>query len=368
MAMSGGATRCSWRAPGRVNLIGEHTDYNAGYVLPFAIAAGTTAHIETRGDDMVEVRSAQREDVVRLRLDDLHPGTGGWSGYPLGVLWALRARRHRLPGLTIALDSDVPVGAGLSSSAALVCSVATAVNDLLGLHLAEFDLLAVTRSAENDYVGAPTGGMDQLAALRCTAGNALFCDMRSLETEQVPLPLGEHALLVVDTRAEHRHATGEYRRRREGCEAAARVLGVPALRDVVDLDAALLRLQDDELRRYTRHVVTENRRVLQTVAALRAGDLASVGPLLTASHASMRADFAISGPELDLAVETLLGTGALGARLTGGGFGGCVIALLPTREADAAADAVHRAFAAAGLAAPHAFLVAPSAGAHRVAA
>jgi galactokinase len=210
--------------------------------------------------------------------------------------------------------------------------------------------------------------MDQLAALRATSGHALFCDMRTLATEQVPLPLGEFALLVVDTRAEHRHADGEYRKRREGCERAARLLGLSALRDVsVDgLDAALSRLDDEELRRYTRHIVTENERVLQTVAALRAGDLAAVGPLLTASHASMRDDFRITGPELDTAADTLLEAGAVGARMTGGGFGGCVIALLAPDLVERAAAAVRSAFADRGFGEPASFLASPSAGAHRV--
>jgi galactokinase len=349
-----------------VNLIGEHTDYNEGFVLPFAIRAGCTAFVEGRSDQMVSVRSAQRSVPVQVGLDDLQPGLGGWAGYPLGVVWTLRARGHDLPGLTIEMDSDVPIGAGLSSSAALVCAVATAVDDLLQLNLSSAELLAVTRSAENDFVGAPTGGMDQLAALNCTAGAALFCDMRSLETEQVPLALDPLALLVVDTKAEHRHADGEYRRRRAGCEEAARQLGVPALRDVDDLDAALRRLEDDELRRYTRHVVTEDTRVLDTVAALRAGDFAAVGPLLTASHASMRDDFRITGPELDQAVESLLAAGAQGARLTGGGFGGCVVALIDAALVDAAGDTVHAAFAERGFAAPRPFVVQPSDGARSV--
>ena len=356
----------AWRAPGRVNLIGEHTDYNDGYALPFAIRAGCTATVEVRGDRTVTVRSAQQPAPVEFSLADLRPGTAGWAGYPLGVLWALRQRGHDLPGLTIVLDSDVPVGAGLSSSAALVCSVAAAVDDLLQLTLSRDELLAVTRSAENDFVGAPTGGMDQLAAFNCVEGTALLCDMRSLETQQVPLVLGDLALLVVDTRAEHRHADGEYRRRRAGCEQAARQLGVRALRDVDDLDAALARLTDDELRRYTRHVVTENARVLDTVTALRAGDLTAVGPLLTASHASMRDDFRVSSPELDLAVESLLATGALGARLTGGGFGGCVVGLIDSARADGAGEAVRAAFASRGFAMPHPFVVHPSDGTHRV--
>jgi galactokinase len=356
-----------WRAPGRVNLIGEHTDYNGGFVLPFAIAQGATATIDSRPDELVEVASTQRPEPVRIEVGDLSPGAGDWAAYALGVVWALGRRGVEVPGLSISIDSDVPVGSGLSSSAALVCSVATALDELLALELSADDLLALTRSAENDFVGAPTGGMDQLASLRCTAGNALFCDMRSLTTEQVPFELGDLTLLVVDTRAEHRHADGEYRRRREGCERAARRLGVRSLRDVDPdgLDAALGRLDDDELRRYTRHVVTENDRVLHTVAALRADDLAELGRLLTASHASMRDDFRITGPELDAAVDALLDAGALGARMTGGGFGGCVIGLLATAELDAATAAVRETFAARDFIEPHAFPAVPSRGAHR---
>jgi galactokinase len=356
-----------WRAPGRVNLIGEHTDYNDGYALPFAIAAGCTAVVEARNDGVVAVHSAQRTEPVLTRVADLTPGSGGWAGYALGVVWALRTG-HDIPGVTISLDSDVPVGAGLSSSAALVCSVATAVNELFELGLSDAELLAVTRSAENDFVGAPTGGMDQLAALRCTAGHALFCDMRTLATEQVPLDLGDWALLVIDTRAEHRHADGEYRRRRVGCERAAALLGVPALRDVqvMDLEPALATLDDEELRRYVRHVVTEDDRVLRTVAALRADDRAALGPILTASHVSMRDDFRITGTELYVAVETLLDAGAFGARMTGGGFGGCVIGLLADADVHAATDAVRAAFASRGYAEPDAFRAAPAGGAHRV--
>src|SRR3954447_10866776 len=242
----------SWRAPGRVNLIGEHTDYNEGFALPFAIAQGCSASLARRDDRRVLVSSRQQPDRVDVALDELRVGTGGWAGYALGVVWALRESGLDVPGLTVELDSDVPVGSGLSSSAALVCSVATAVDDLLGLDLDADALLALTRRTENDFVGAPTGGMDQLAALRSVADHALFCDMRALATEAVRFALDELSILVIDTRAEHEHASGEYRRRREGCEAAAQQLGVRALRDVGpdDLDAALARLEDDELRRY----------------------------------------------------------------------------------------------------------------------
>jgi galactokinase len=355
----------SWRAPGRVNLIGEHTDYNDGFVLPFATGFGCSATVEQRSDDLVRVVSAQLGAAPDRRIGELRPGRSGWVGYALGVVWALRQRG--LPGLEITLDSDVPIGAGLSSSAALVCSVAAALNDLLGLDLDGDELLAITRRAENEFVGAPTGGMDQLAALRCTPGHALFCDMRSLSTEQVPLELTGLRLLVVDTRAEHQHASGEYRRRREGCEEAARQLGLGALRDLqpAGLDEALPRLADDELRRYTRHVVTENDRVLQTVERLRAGDTAGIGPLLNGSQASMRDDFRITIPELDVAADTLVAAGALGARMTGAGFGGSTISLVPEERVDAVREAVTRAFADQGWAEPVVGVTEPGDGARR---
>ncbi|MGH8859687.1 MAG: galactokinase, partial [Jatrophihabitantaceae bacterium] len=260
---------------------------------------------------------------------------------------------------------------GLSSSAALVCSVTTALDDLFALGLSDADLLAVSRRAENDYVGAPTGGMDQLASLRCTAGNVLFCDMRSLGTEQVPFDIAAEGLtvLVIDSRAEHSHAGGEYRQRRAGCERAAAVLGVPALRDVAigDLDDALHRLADDEeLRRYVRHVVTEDDRVLRTVELLRAARVRDIGPLLSESHASMRDDYRITIPELDVAADTLVAAGALGARMTGGGFGGCVIALIAEDRVPAAVAAVHDAYAVRGFRAPGALTVRPAQGAHRL--
>jgi galactokinase len=359
----------SWRAPGRVNLIGEHTDYNAGFALPFAIGQACAATVERLDAPVLELSSAQFDGALRLPLAQLRPGPHSWSAYAAGVAWVLREWGVDVPGLRIALDSTVPTGAGLSSSAALVCAVATAVDDLLGLDLAPGRLLELTRSVENDYVGAPTGGMDQLAALQCTDGHALFCDMRTLGVEQVPLPLesGGLTILVIDTRAEHRHADGEYRQRRAGCERAAALLGVPALRDVAvsELAAALAALPDDELRRYTRHIVTENDRVLQTVELLRAGLVREIGPLLTESHVSMRDDYRITIAELDVAVDTLLTAGAFGARMTGGGFGGCVIALIPVELAAPAVTAVRAAFDRRGFTAPADFTARPSAGAHR---
>ena len=364
-----------WRAPGRINLVGEHTDYNDGFVLPFALAVGCTATVDDRAEDGAggwSVRSEQEPDpvvVARTGLADAAE-VPEWSQYVLGTLWLLVDRGVDVPPLDIVVDSDVPTGAGLSSSAALVCSVAGAVDDHLGLGLDADALFALTRDVENDAVGAPTGGMDQLVSLRGREGHALLCDMRDHATTPVPLDLAaaDLAMLVVDTRAPHRHSDGEYGARRRGCEEAARRLGVPALRDVAaaDLDDALARLDDDEHRRYVRHVVTENARVLEVAELLEAGRIRDTGPLLTASHTSMREDFRITVPEVDTAVEALLAAGAAGARMTGGGFGGCVIGLVPADGVEAAADGVRRAFADAGFDEPEWFTAAAEAGARRL--
>jgi galactokinase len=360
-----------WCAPGRVNLIGEHTDYNDGFALPFAIEQACTATVAVLAEPVVVVSSAQRDDEVRLALADLQPGTGDWAGYAAGAAWVLQRMGVDVPGLRIRLDSTVPTGAGLSSSAALVCSVGAALNDLLDLALSREQLLTLTRNVENDFVGAPTGGMDQLAALYCNEGHALFCDMRTVVGEQVPLPIDDDglAIVVVNTRAQHQHATGEYRARREACEQAADLLGVDALRDITmaDLPAALRTLPTETLRGCTRHVVTENDRVLRTVELLQAGRLGDIGALLTASHVSLRDDYRVSIAELDVAVDTLLAAGALGARMTGGGFGGSVIALLDERLVNAATQGVTAAFAGHNFTAPVAFTARPSRGARRVA-
>lgn len=365
-----GPSPSSWRAPGRVNLIGEHTDYNAGFALPFAIEQGCTATIEAGDGAAVTVTSTQRTDPVTVQVTDFRHADLGWAGYPIGVLWAMQQRGVDVPALHIHLDSSVPGGAGLSSSAALVCSVAAAANDLLGLGFDTAELLAITRSAENDFVGAPTGGLDQLAALYCTAGNVLLCDFRSFAVRQVPFELAQAGLmmLVIDTRATHKHATGEYGARRAACEEAARLLGVKALRDVAvaDLDTALAKLPEDMLRRCARHIVTENDRVLSTVDLLDRGDIAAIGPLLTASHDSLRDDYRITIDELDVAVATALDAGALGARMTGGGFGGSVIALVPADLVDACAEAVAAEFERRGFTAPAWFVAEPAAGAHRI--
>jgi len=372
-------TVARWRAPGRVNLIGEHTDYNDGFCLPLAIEAACTATVTPLDDPVVEVVSAQMNAPVELALDGLAPRSlaeelaeqARWAGYPAGVVWALAERGHRLAGLSIEIDSDVPTGAGLSSSAALECSVAGAVNDLFGLGLDRSELVSVARQAENDFVGAPTGGMDQLASVFGQAGHVLLCDMRSLAVEAVPFDLAAAGLtlLVTDTKASHQLTDGAYGERRSDCEEAARQLGVPALRDIelAELASALSRLPNDRLRKRARHVITENDRTLACAELLRQGRLREIGPLLTASHASMRDDFENTVPEVDLAVEVMLAFDAYGARMTGGGFGGCVIGLFEPRQARAAAVALDGAFGGRRYTAPVTFEVRPAAGLHRLA-
>ncbi len=355
-----------WRAPGRVNLIGEHTDYNDGLALPFALEQSCVAAVRRAGDGTFTATSAQLDEPAVLESLDGVRTAPSWARYVLGCAWVLADRGAEVPPLEVHVDCDVPTGAGLSSSAAVVCSVTTAIADLLDLDLDPDALLAATRAVENDVVGAPTGGLDQLASLRCEAEHALLCDFRDLSTQQVPLPLADHglALLVLDTRTEHRHSDGGYAARREGCERAAGALGLESLRelDLDGLDDALSRL-DDEQGRYVRHVVTENDRVRQVVALLDQGRVGDIGPLLSASHASLRDDYRVTVPELDVAADTLVQAGALGARMTGGGFGGCVIALLPQDRVDPAVEAVRSAYAEHDFGEPRHLVAHPSAGA-----
>jgi len=357
-----------WAAPGRVNVIGEHTDYNDGFVLPVALPHTTRAAVGRRTDGRVALASLQGDGaVVELALVDLAPGRpDGWAGYPAGVVDGLRDLLTG--GVSVLVDTDVPVGAGLSSSAALTCSVALALSDLVAPHLTRADLVELARRSENDFVGAPTGILDQSASLLCEAGHALFLDTRTRTTEQVPLDLAAAGLelLVVDTGTSHTHADGGYGDRRRECEEAAARLGVPALRDVPDV-AALSALDDDVLRRRARHIVTENARVLEIVRVLRgAADPRSIGPVLSEGHASLRDDFEISTPELDACVDAALAAGAHGARMVGGGFGGSAVVLVDRDRAGAVAEAVRHRFAQAGYSAPRTFDVVPSAGAHRL--
>jgi galactokinase len=362
-----------WAAPGRVNLIGEHTDYNDGFVMPFALPHTAVAAVSRRDDGILRLHSADIDaGVVELRVADLTPESDkDWTAYPSGVVWALREAGHELTGADIHLASTVPSGAGLSSSAALEVVVALALNDLYSLGLRGWQLARLCQRAENVYVGAPVGIMDQTASACCEAGHALFLDTRDLSQRQIPFDLAAEGmrLLVVDTQVKHSHSEGEYGKRRAGCEKGAALLGVDALRDVpyADLDSALERLADDEeVLRLVRHVVTEDERVERVVSLLESGDTRAIGPVLVEGHASLRDDFRISCPELDLVVDTALASGALGARMTGGGFGGSAIVLVETSDVDAVTKAVEEAFAAAGFTAPRVFEAVPAAGARRL--
>ncbi|PTT67553.1 galactokinase [Arthrobacter sp. HMWF013] len=360
-----------WQAPGRVNLIGEHTDYNEGFVLPFAIDKTARVAVAVRPDSVVRLLSTYGDHgMVSADASALDAASAkGWTKYPLGVMWALQQRGIAVPGLDLLLDSTVPLGAGLSSSHAIECAVISALNDLTGAGLEPEEMVLATQRAENDFVGAPTGIMDQSASLRGAKGHAVFLDCRDQSVRLVPFeaePAGL-VMLVIDTKVSHSHADGGYASRRASCELGAEVLGVKALRDVKSGDLAEAGgLLDDVTYRRVRHVVTENDRVLQTVQLLATEGPGAIGALLDASHASMRDDFEISCPELDLAVATSRANGAIGARMTGGGFGGAAIALTPLAEEQKVRAAVERAFAEAGYKAPEIFTVTPAAGAMRL--
>ncbi len=343
------------RGPGRVNLIGEHTDYNDGYALPFAIDRSTVAGLRLRDDRVIRLATDFAPGVVETHLDDLADAGGlGWAAYPVGVVLALGglgADLASMPGFDVVFSSDVPIGAGLSSSAAIESAMAVALDRAWGLGFDRRALARAGQKAENEVVGARTGILDQSASLLSQKDSAVLLDCRSLSTTPVPLGLDEHGLcvLVIDTKVSHAHADGGYGARRAACEQGARRLGVSALRDVelADLDFARARLDEVTFRR-VRHVVTENQRVLDTVDLLATTGPAAIGDLLVASHASMRDDFQISTPELDAAVEAALEAGSVGARMTGGGFGGSAIALARTDLVEAVGESVQRAFRDAG--------------------
>jgi galactokinase len=367
-----------WSAPGRVNLIGEHTDYNDGFVLPFALPYRIAVAAAPRADGVLAVTTVgddgRPQQAEPVRIADLSPGSiGGWAAYPSGVAWVLRAEGFS-GGADLVIAGDVPAGAGLSSSHALQCATALALLGLAGVDPDEPDAPSRTTIArwvqrsENDFVGVPTGLLDQTASLSCVQDRVLFLDVRSGEMEQVPFDTSSAglAVLVIDTKAKHSHNDSGYRERRAGCERAAALLGIPALRDISEsgLGDALAALPE-ELRPLVRHVVTENARVVHTFAHPRAGRIADIGDLLTASHTSMRDDYRISCLELDIAVDTALEAGALGARMTGGGFGGSAIALVATDAVASIGERVKAAFAARGLTAPGLFTAVPSPGAGR---
>lgn len=369
-----------WSAPGRVNLIGEHTDYNDGFVLPFALPHRLAAAASPREDGKLQVATLGDDGQLQHSgphdIAALEPGSvDGWAAYPAGVAWVLRDQGYA-GGADVVIAGDVPSGAGLSSSHALECAVSLALLGVAGVELedggadtpARPEIARWVQRSENDFVGAPTGLLDQTASLCCEDSRVLFLDVRSGEMEQVPFPLGEAGLrvLIVDTRTKHSHTDGGYGARRSGTERAAELLGVKALRDVTldGLDEALAQLPAD-LVPLVRHVVTENQRVLDVVALLREKKLAEIGPHLDASHVSMRDDYRISTPELDLVVDSARSAGALGARMTGGGFGGSAIALVRDEDLDGVRTAVETACEQAGFRRPRMFTAVPSRGAGR---
>lgn len=351
-----------WFAPGRANLMGEHTDYNEGFVLPFALAQGVTATATARDDELLVLRSKQVPDEpVTVSLGSLAPGSvTGWAAYPAGVAWALRAAGHVVRGASIDVDSDLPVGAGVSSSAALECSVILALCSLSGISVPRRELAAIAKRAENEFVGAPTGIIDQSAALLCEDGHAMLLDCGTLEMIQVPfLPAAAGmSALVIDTKVAHALVSGEYAWRRVECEEAARVLRVPALGVVTD-PGRLDEIEDPVLRRRARHVITDSARARAIAAALlrlAGGDANGdeseiygfIGKSLVEGHASLRDDFEVSWPEADVAVQAASAAGAYGAKMMGGGFGGSVLALVPTEHEAAVRAAVTETFAARG--------------------
>ncbi|MGO1283561.1 MAG: galactokinase [Brachybacterium sp.] len=366
-----------WSAPGRVNIIGEHVDYQDGLCLPMAISHRCFAAAARTPTDRLRVRSAQDETVLDIDARTLTPeAVTGWPAYVAGVLWALRSRISGAStrGMDIMIDGQVPLGAGLSSSAALECASAEAIEALLTLSTEPLDRVRAAITAETDFAGASTGGLDQSASVLSREGHALFLDCRDFSTRPVPWDLASQglALLITDTRAEHSHVDGEYTARRADSERAAEALGVPTLRDAEAADPAALetllsRIGDEVVRRRAHHVITEIQRVKDFDALLAAGSVrehvAELGALLNASHDSLREDYEVTVPHLDVAVDAARAAGAHGARMTGGGFGGSTIALVEADQAEQVASAISTAFAEQGFEAPVFFLALPSEGA-----
>jgi galactokinase len=340
-----------YTAPGRINLIGEHTDYNLGFALPIALPQRTTVTFTPDHTDGITVYSQRAHGAVRFALDTVPGQVTDWAAYVAGVVWALRGAGHPVPGGTMSVSSDVEMGSGLSSSAALECAVLGAIASAAGIRIDPIDQARLAQRAENEYVGAPTGLLDQLASLFGAPSTALLIDFRDLTVAPVAFHPDAHgvALLLIDSRARHGHVGGEYAARRKSCERAAAALEASSLREIWDRGRAELDAVHNPVdARRARHVLTENGRVLDFVATLGDSDFVEAGRILTASHVSMRDDFEITTEHIDLIADTAVRAGALGARMTGGGFGGCVIALVPDSRAEAVAEAVRRTVIGAG--------------------
>lgn len=351
-------------APGRVNLIGEHIDYSDGFVLPFAIKDRTLVAARKRDDSTIRIASMQRRNkVVTVDISRVKPGLKGeWERYALGVVWSMGVKT----GVDLLIDGHVPLGAGLSSSAALECSVATAMNHLFDMGFTLEELARLTQKAENQYVGVPCGIMDQSVSLMATQGSALLLDCRDLSTKNIPFDVAASGLelLIIDTQAHHALTDGGYAERRASCEAVVAKLAIASLRELSmeQLEASRSLLTDTEYLR-ARHAVTEMKRVLDCVDALTSSDFVRVGQLLNQSHASLRDDYAVSCPELDTAVDAALSAGALGSRMVGGGFGGSAIALIQAVKTTETIKMIEKAFSDRGFKAPRFFTSLPSQGA-----
>ncbi len=351
-------------APGRVNLIGEHIDYSDGFVLPFAISDRTFAAVRVRDDRKVRITSMQRRNkIVEHNLDAIRPGLKGeWERYPLGVIWAMGLTS----GIDIMIDGHVPLGAGLSSSAALECSVATALNHLFSFGYSLEELARLTQKAENDYVGVPCGIMDQSVSLMAHAGSALLLDCRDLSTQNISFDVASSdlELLIIDTQAHHSLTDGGYAERRASCESVVAKLSINSLRELTldQLNLSQNLLTETEFIR-ARHAVTEMQRVMDAVTVLESKDFVVLGQLLNQSHASLRDDYAVSCAELNTAVDASISAGALGARMVGGGFGGSAIALIHAARTQATIAAVEKAFSENKFKAPRFFTSLPSQGA-----
>ena len=358
-----------WIAPGRVNLMGEHLDYNGGPVLPIAIDRATAVKARIRDDDQVRVWTTHGGNQTGGFAVDVAPGdVDGWLSYVAGVFWSLRTAGNTVPGFDLVIDSTVPSGAGLSSSAALECAVAGAVNELCNLGIDRVELASLTQRAEADFVGVPCGAMDQLASMCGQGGHALFINTAvtppTFESVAADWAGDGLELLVIDTKTAHQLTDGRYAQRRDECAEAARLLELDALATAGP--DAVLRLGDETLKARTRHVITETARTRGAVRALRTRDWIQFGAMLTASHASLRDDFEVSCVELNTAVDAALAAGALGARMTGGGFGGSAIALVSAGSVNAVIEHVTNSLVHAERPTPDCFVVQPADGMRRV--